>query len=54
MGRSVPVRTSSLDGGNQLRVTIGAIFGIKKMQFGTPNKTDYATITLSSYETLTA
>lgn len=37
-----------LDGGNQLRVSAGLIFGLKKTQF---NSTDYATITVSSYET---
>ena len=37
-----------LDGGNQLRVSAGLIFGFKKTQF---NSVDYATITVSSYET---
>ena len=36
-----------LDAGNQLRITAGLIFGMKKTQF---NSTDYATITVSSYE----
>ncbi len=36
-----------LDAGNQLRVTAGMIFGLKKTQF---NATDYATVTVSSYE----
>lgn len=38
-----------LDAGNSLRVTAGSIYGIKKTQF---NSTDWATITVSSYETL--
>lgn len=37
-----------LDAGNQLRVTAGLIFGIKKTQF---NSTDYATVAVSTYET---
>lgn len=40
-----------LDGGNQLRVSAGMIFGCVKNQF---NNTDYATVTVSSYETATA
>ena len=37
-----------LDAGNQLRITAGLIFGIKKTQFAS---TDYATVTFSTYET---
>lgn len=36
-----------LDGGNQLRITGGSIFGMKKTRF---NSSDYATITISSRE----
>ena len=36
----------SLDGGNQLRVSAGKIFGVKKNVF---NSADYATITISSW-----
>lgn len=36
-----------LDGGNQLRISAGMIFGLKKTRF---NSVDYATISVSSYE----
>lgn len=40
-----------LDGGNQLRVTAAMILGCKKTRF---NGADFATVTVSSYETATA
>lgn len=38
-----------LDAANQLRVTSGSMFGIKKLVF---NGADFATVTVSSYETV--
>lgn len=38
-----------LDGGNQLRISAGMIFGLKKTRF---NSADYATISVSTYETM--